>query len=139
MSDDELPQEVRSLLYDRVDSFEQLDVLVLLHADPRTPWTPRRTASRLGLESSTAAGALEALARRGLLEVEKTSPPSYRFHPVDEATRSAVESLVGLLGARRHVVATLIGSYAMKRVRDSASRAFADAYVLGKRKRDISD
>lgn len=139
MSDDELPQEVRALLYDRVDSFEQLDVLVLLHADPDAAWTCRRAASRLGFESSAAATALEALASRGLLETQCTSPPTYRFGPADAATRSAVERLVGLLEARRHEVAALIGSYAMKRVRDSASRAFADAFILGKRKRDISD
>src|SRR5687767_427775 len=60
------PADVRALLREYVDSFEQLELLVLLRRE-RGDWPVPRAAAAIGATEETALEALRALAARGLV------------------------------------------------------------------------
>ncbi len=136
MTDAPVPPEVRALLFDRIDTFEELEVLVFLHSAPGRSFTAHDIAETLRLPLDGASAALQGLVSHSLIEADKgRSSTKFRFDPRAERA-AAVEALARCWSTQRYEVARLLGTYAMERVRNSAARAFADAFVIGRRKKD---
>jgi hypothetical protein len=130
---DELPADVKHLLVDSIESYEQLEILLLLRADAHE-WTPNRVAAQLGIDVESTRHALDHLVGRDLLERRERA---YRYRPRVVGLAEAVAGLaVAYRGERRLQVMRAVNANAMKRVRSSAARLFADAFVLGKGRQD---
>jgi hypothetical protein len=52
---------VQELVREQVNSFEKLEILLLMRQNPVTPWTVETISARFGLPSSVADTALEEL------------------------------------------------------------------------------
>jgi hypothetical protein len=132
MSDAELDEDVRRFLVENVETYDQLDALLLLARDPGVVWTVERLAERLGLPPPSAQAALAHLACRRLLRAGAV-PGAFGF---DAAHAGIVASLERAYAADRLAVVRWMNARAIARVRAEALRTFADAFLFRKKKGD---
>lgn len=125
--------EVRRLLFERIASYEQLEALLLLRADGARFSSVPELVAILRIDETSVVAALEALEAHRLLE-KRTAPVSYRYAPADAATAGLVDRLARLYVEQRLEVIRQMSTNAIERVRSSAARAFADAFLLRGRK-----
>lgn len=132
MRPDELSPEVAALLRERIESYEALQGLLLLHAE-RIPRSAAELSARLKLSSASMAPALESLVRHGLASVEPLGPGvGYRY--ASDGHGAAVSALVHAYSQQPLAVIRLLAASSIERIRADALRAFADAFVFRKRK-----
>jgi hypothetical protein len=125
---DELPGAVRDLLRDRVQSYEELDVLLLMSQAPENSWTTESVARSLAIDSATCAASLDRLAAAGA--IERIAGDVWRPALSPELLRALHDTY----HRHRHVVMNAMSTYAVQRLRTSALRAFASAFLLGKKR-----
>jgi DNA-binding GntR family transcriptional regulator len=126
-----LPDAVIELLAERIDSFEKLEIIVALHGSPRTTMSVDELCRTVQLSRDTVREAAVELRSASLVELTKTGevqllPPTSRDH-------AAVSRLVELYAKDRFTVVKAMGEVALQRIRNMASRAFADAFVIRKK------
>lgn len=126
----DLPEGVRRLIADSIDSVEQLEILLLLLQHPERTWTAETVARELRVSSLSAGDRLEDLARDALLARVK-SGEEYRYAPGSAALDEAVRGLATAYTERRVTVINLIFSKPVDKI-----RTFADAFRLRKKEDD---
>lgn len=125
-----ISDDVNTLLRDCIESFEQLEVLLLLHRTPGETWSPDAvaTATTLKLSSDVADDALAHLRRWKLIDGEARV---YRYDPANRLD-ATVRALAAVYEEDRLEVMKIMNQNAIERVRTSALRAFADSFFVGK-------
>ena len=132
-----LDAEARSLLFEHVSGYDELEALLLLHAAPARAWTVVEVAAALRIAALDAAAALGELSAHRLLATENASAPErFRYAPADGALAAGVDRLAQAYAGQRLDVVKQMSANAIERLRSSAARAFADAFLLGKKKID---
>ena len=131
-----LPQELDTFLSAAIESYEQLAVLLLLHRERNRDWAEGEMVSALGIPQESVHPALAGLCKRQLLQLAGDDcERRYRY-----AASGASDALVERLSVEYfHNPARLMRSlsaHAIRRVRTSAIRAFADSFVLGREDTD---
>ena len=119
-----LSDDIRRFLLVAVPSVPHLEALLLLHEEPRFPWTGATLASRLYVSAEVAEALLKDLAERNLAV---RAGSAYSFGPTDPARREAVARLAELYARIVVEVAQLIHAKT-----DQAAQRFADAFRLRK-------
>jgi hypothetical protein len=127
---------VRDLLH-RVDTFEKLEMIVALYKAPRTVMSVTELSQGLKLEREMVRRS--ALELRGGALVELTSSDEVQLLPPTSRDHEAVRELVRLYDDDRLTIVKALGEIAVQRIRNMASQAFADAFVLRKRPRGDDD
>jgi hypothetical protein len=136
MASREIPVEVRSLLAHAIGSYEELETLLLLRAEPDRIWTADEVAASLKLPLAIATDALDRLWQQQLLRVP-TGIENLSFQYDAESTEAhSVEALAREYEQNRLGVIGLLSSNAIERVRTRAMRLFADAFIIGRKKDD---
>lgn len=107
----------------------QLELLLLLQANPSRAWTAPEVAQQLRIEPSWATGQLGELSSRGLLAPAPDAPEAYRYAPNPPELDATVVQLSKDYAERRVTVITLIFSKPVDKL-----RTFADAFRLRKDK-----
>jgi DNA-binding MarR family transcriptional regulator len=132
----ELAPELQERLRAALGSYEELQLLLHARRHPG-PWSVADAARALHLEEPTLAEALERLVQAGFLVVLGDGPLesrrfTYRPHSLalDELTERLAEAVDH---DPLHVLETM-NRHALERLRTSAIRTFASAFVLGKKK-----
>jgi hypothetical protein len=123
---DTLPETVRRLVANRLESLEMVQVLLLLHADPDRVWTSADVEGATALDEVSASRQLILLRQGGLLTVEMASDATYRYGATGDLAR-AVDDLKQCYQARLVDLASLIASRPRQRL-----QLFADAFRLRK-------
>jgi len=133
---EEIPDDALALLRDTVSSFEQVEALLLLQREATREWSAMDIAEQLTLPVESLGPFLDALALEGLV-VRRIDGVEvrWRYAPADAKRDQAVIGLLEIYERRRLVVIRLLTSFAMQRIRDAAVRAFADSFMLGKKKK----
>ncbi|MGH9523175.1 MAG: hypothetical protein ACRD3E_11655 [Terriglobales bacterium] len=133
MGEDDLPETVRALLTECIESYEELEILLLLHGVGETGLTAVESALRLRIGSPLAAAALGSLTNRGLVSTVGSDPESkYVYSPNSPILDEAVGCLAREYRNQPIRVIKLLSRNAIERLRAGALRAFADAFILGK-------
>jgi hypothetical protein len=131
MTTHEIPSELRQFLRDHVETYEQLEILVLLAGAPDRHWHGDDIAAALHLDRAVVAEALAHLDRAGLFEAAGAdAAPRLAARP-DRA--AIVARLAEVYRRDRLGIMNLMTSNALERVRTSALRAFTSAFLLGKK------
>ena len=136
MSGSEIAAPVRTLIAERVHGYEQLEAIVFLHARPTEDTTPEAVAGALRIPVEAAAEALEDLVKRGLASARESGRRAYRFDPATPELRAAVAALERAYAEQRLAIIKLLSDHAIERLRTGATRAFADSFLIGRRKND---
>lgn len=131
----QLPESVRLLLTEHIDSYEQLEVLLLLHRDRSADWTAAALGERLDIPRSTITAALRALRAGGLVQSQREKwLIRCAYAPASPALDDAVRQLARLYAEHPIPIIRLMTSNAIERVRTRAIRTFAESFVLRRKK-----
>ncbi|QRK11939.1 hypothetical protein JQX13_18910 [Archangium violaceum] len=124
----DLPEVVRRLIAENIDSVEQLEILLLLFQHPGRTWTAESVARELRVSSISAGERLEDLTYDGLVVRVEGSEGEYRYGPETPSLDEAVRGLAAAYSERRVTVINLIFSKPVDKI-----RTFADAFRLRKK------
>lgn len=128
----DIPIEVRQLLREHVESYEQLEVLLRFAGTQDRSWSPDEIAAKAGVSPELAGDALAHLSRAGVL-AQSDSGATTRFSP--HADHAGTIDRLGEIHQRDRLgIMNLMTSHALERVRTSALRAFTGAFLLGKKR-----
>ncbi|HEX9986197.1 MAG TPA: hypothetical protein VGF69_23255 [Thermoanaerobaculia bacterium] len=119
-------ERLKTFLEQRLSSLDQIEVVMLLRADPERSWTAPEVAVTLGTAPETAAMRLFLLASGGLIAFEPSSIPRYRYTGADPETNALLQELSEVLADNRDAV-----MIAVEAPRDPI-RSFSDAFKLKK-------
>jgi hypothetical protein len=134
----ELPAGLSLFLRDHVTSYEELETLLLLARMPEAAWTSSQIAEKLNVASvETVEAALDALRAGGQLVrgEPEARPKLFRFAPANDNLRGLVADLQRAYQDSRFEIVQTMTANAMQRVRSSAARRLADAFLFERRKK----
>lgn len=131
MASEEIPQPVRRLIAEHIESVVQAEVLLLLHAQAPAPASADFVATQLRVDHAWAQAQLDNLCLRGLLRCSDPPQRLYHYAPASPDLDSAVTGLAQAYENRRVTIINLIYSKP-----PDAIRNFADAFRLRKDKPD---
>lgn len=133
----DIAPRVRSLISERIESFEQLEVLKLLSSQPTRDWTAAAVGRELRIDADLAAMALHSLAVRELVVMRRSErEPTFRFGSANPSLSLAAEDLLRAYADDPLGIVRLLSANAIERVRTAATRAFSDAFLYRKDKKD---
>lgn len=130
---DDLPEDVRALLHEHIESYEQLEVLLLLRRERYEDWTIDGLSARLHVREELVGSAVEGLKASGLVTMTRTAPtPGFSYRPASSGLDAAAGRLEREYAERPIRIIQLMSANAIDRVRTAALHTFADAFVLKK-------
>ncbi|HLM42455.1 MAG TPA: hypothetical protein VK458_01255 [Myxococcaceae bacterium] len=127
MRSNDLPEDVRNLITDHIESVEQLEILLLLHQHGSRVWTADSVARELRVAPNSAGERMDELARASILARTQGSAVEYRYAPKSPSLDVAVAGLARAYSERRVTVINFIFSKPVDKI-----RTFADAFRLRK-------
>lgn len=134
---DELSDKTRTLLRDFITSFEMLEIFLLLHANAGQDWSAAEVAGRVHITDDLVVRALDSLGARHLI---RGSPPlpagRFQYAPGNRELADAADELARDFAERRAAVLSTMSTNAIERLRSGALNAFADAFILGSKRKD---
>jgi hypothetical protein len=130
---DELPPDVRALLHEHIESYEQLETLLFLRRERHQEWTGQGLAERLRVQAVLIDTALAGLEASGLVQRAGAAPARYAYRPASTGLDCAVDRLGQAYAERPILVIKLMSANAIERLRTAALHTFADAFVLNKK------
>jgi hypothetical protein len=136
MSETDIPAAAVFLLRESVHTFEELETLAFLYGGRGTAWPESALAEALKIPVDAAREALLALESRGLAASEHAERQRYRYSAATIESEAAVGALVRAYHENRLGIVKLMSENAIHRMRTGAIRAFSDAFLIGRKKRD---
>lgn len=134
---DELGDKTRTLLRDFITSFEMLEIFLLLHANAGRIWSAAEVTERVHIGDDLVARALESLSARHLIVGSPALPPGhFQYAPGNRELADAADQLARDHTERRAAVLSTMSTNAIERLRSGALNAFADAFILGGKRKD---
>jgi hypothetical protein len=132
-----IPEKVRLFLREEIQTYEQLEALLLLHRDRDRTWSIDAAGAELNISSAALTTALDHLCRRGLLrQMGAGSRSFFQYGPMSPNADEAVQLLARTHKGSRLEIIKLMSANAIERVRTSAIRTFADAFVRRRKQED---
>lgn len=136
-----IPDDVLTLIQERLAGLDELEVLLLVRREAPQGLSATEVADRLGLPVSSSDAALASLCSVSLLVSEGGGGGAerrYAYRPDTPELDAVVSSLATVYQERRLEVMRVLSNLALDRIRTAAARTFADAFVIGRngRKKD---
>lgn len=122
-----LSEPLQAFLRERLASFEQVEIVLLLRSDPERSWTAPEVAGALRSAPESAAMRLFLLASNGLVQFEAAGVPRYRFAGHDPETSRILGELADACAHNRPGVAEFLGAPPADPI-----KSFSDAFKLKK-------
>lgn len=122
---EEISPEIARFVQDKIDSVEQLNVLLLLKLRPDQVWSVADITRELRSTEHSIHQRLEGLYHRQVLARLPELGGKHRFTPISEECRKAIEDLAVLYHTKPYRIMDLI--YSRK---NDALQEFADAFKL---------
>jgi hypothetical protein len=119
-----IPENIERLIFAHIDSVEQIEVILLLKAQPEKWWTPEAISGELRTNPKSIQSRLSRTRRLRLFDVQGNA---YRYSPKDPAMGNLIDELADCYRIRKHKILELIFSPAKR------ARNFADAFAFGKK------
>lgn len=126
MSSKDIPDSVRQLIAERIDSVPELEALLLLREHRAQGWTPTEAGQRLYISTTVAGHVLSELTKRGFFACDEGI---YRYAPSSPELAAIIDQLAAAYS--RHLVEVTHMIHAKPSV---SVRQFADAFRLRKDK-----
>jgi DNA-binding IclR family transcriptional regulator len=132
MSSLQLDDGVQTLLVTKLDSYERLEIMRVLHGAGRT-MSQSELVDACGLSSDDVDDALASLGRSKLVEHD---PANHGIRVGPASADPCFATLMQAYNEDRAAVLAVLSSALMQRLRSMAARAFADAFVIRKKRGD---
>jgi predicted transcriptional regulator len=135
MSSDDVPENVRALLRDHLESFEQLELLLFLKQHPDVRYSAKELASHCEISLQAANDALGSLTKSGFVKSIGTEVAYvYSSAIIDKSIDHAIGSLSTIYSRQNLAIIRLMATNSVDRVRAAALRAFTDSFIIRKGK-----
>jgi hypothetical protein len=135
MQASEPPHDVQILLRDHIESYEQLELLLLMRSERGAAWTEETLTARLHLAASLVAAALDGLKSAGFVQAQvQGGARHYTYLSQSDEVEATVDRLAAAYREYPIPIIKLMSANAIERLRTSALRTFADAFILRKDK-----
>jgi hypothetical protein len=121
--------EIRNFLVDYIDSVLELELLLLLRAEPARTWTAGALAKELKIDPAFAAQQLAHFHHRKLVARTEEPDPAYRYAPHAAQLDATVASVAAAYATHRVTIIGLIFSKPTSNL-----KSFADAFRIRKDK-----
>ena len=131
-----LPGDIESFLEAAIDSFEHLAILLLMRQERDRSCSPAEAAQALGIDAEVVQSAIASLVERQLLKGVQDDAATRYVYAASGASDALVERLDVEYSQNPARLMRSLSAHAIQRVRTSAIRAFADAFVLKKKDPD---
>lgn len=132
MTENDIPEPVRRLLAEHIDSIEQIEVLMLLRAQPEREWSAEEVNRELRSSVMSIQDRLGGLAAMGFLVAREAGADLvYRYAPASDEVRGVIDALEAVYKARRFSVINLI--YAKP---ESDVMSFSEAFRITRKRQD---
>lgn len=128
MTKDKIPEAVRALIAEHIQSIEALEILLLLFRNQGRWWSAESVADELHASSHSVGACLEDLSSRTLLDARVADTVLFRYNPVSETLDATVTALDRAYAETPVPLASLIYGRDTQRI-----RGFAEAFRIGKR------
>ncbi len=136
MTGEDVPEAVRELLRDHVETYEQLGTLLYARAQGDRAFSADEAAAAVGLASAEAEAALLHLVGHSLVGVDKgPAPPRYRYGARSSPQAPVIDQLATVHDRQHLGLVRQMSANAIERMRTSAARAFSEAFVLRREKK----
>lgn len=140
-----LPDAVRGLLRERIESYEELEILLALERQRGAGKTVEELTAAVHGGAALMESALRSLESRALIERRAVTVAEdaggthraktrYFYAPGSSELDSAVRALAKAYAEQPIPIIKLMSENAIQRMRTGAARAFADAFILRKDK-----
>ncbi len=130
---EEFPPEIVRCLEAYLLGVEHVEVVRFLHAQSSQSFTAQELSQKLGIAQDKIANTLAFLGTQGVLGVNPSLVPGYRYGPSTAALEDMLQKVIRLYQERPVTLINWI--YARAQAREKkAAQAFADAFRLGKDK-----
>jgi hypothetical protein len=126
---DEIPFDVQRFLYERIATYEQLEVLVRL-AESESVADVRTIASTLGVPEDAALEAADALVRVDLVAMIGRDS-IYQYNPATPELDTVAKHVVALYRSNRFAVVKAMTTNSLQRLRGSTLHTFAECFLIG--------
>ena len=137
MTDDtDLSASLREFLLHNVESYEQLEVLLLLGRAPKLAWRVATIAQKSQLTESVVVDALQHLCEKRLVASAPGGIEAFHYAPVGAAAGDAVARLVAIYEASPHILMRVMTASAIERLRANAAGAF-DVLLTSRKKEGV--
>jgi DNA-binding MarR family transcriptional regulator len=122
-------------LREYIESYEQLEVLLALYAEPSRALTAKSLGVRLRMPTSTVSEALAVLCNRNLVERQKPDEGAecFQLRP-QPIVNQTLARLAALYSSHAVEIIRLMSAHSIERIRTAALRSFADAFLFRKDK-----
>jgi len=135
MQPSEVPEDVRLFLRDHIESYEQLELLLLLRNERDVSWTAETLSTRVRMPSSLVSAALSELHAAGFVAVSSEGGEErHRYLLLPGELEATICKLAQVYREQPIEIVKLMSANAIERVRTAALRTFADAFILRKDK-----
>jgi hypothetical protein len=122
--------EFERFVASRIESVEQLKILLLLRSEPMSAWTPLRVAEELKVHPALAWGWMATLHARKLVKDAGENGEAFSYGPETDADARMVDELVHANAERPVALSSLIARHSANEL-----QAFSDAFDFRKRDR----
>jgi hypothetical protein len=136
---EEIHENVRTLLFEHIETHEQLATVLLLRNDRQLSWTNRALAAELKIPTSLAEETLQHLVQHGLLVCADPASLQYKYAPGTPELGERVDHLAEAYQTHWIEILKLLSENAIVRVRTTVMGAFADAFVVPSKKEPGND
>jgi hypothetical protein len=135
MADSKISSELKKFLRERIQSYEQLELLLLVRQSPSQVWSLELIAKRLRIQEAAALEAVNDLRNGELLEMMLDGHRrAYRYRPATPELARLSDELANAFEEERLALVRLMNQNAVERVRTAAMRMFADSFILRKKR-----
>lgn len=134
-STNSLPEALQNFLRAHVESYEQLNILILFSAQPERLWEIKAIASELRIPEASAEEAARFLCRQSLLTVQVGMRALlFVYKPRSTELDELVKALAQAYREQGVEVMRLMTANAIERLRLKAIRSFSDAFIVAPKK-----
>lgn len=127
MTEGTIPEDVRRFLLVSIGSVPHLEAILMLRAQPGSPWTAQSVAARLYIPEKAAADILVELHEAGILARSDSTPAEFGYQPASEDLRRIIDATAAAYARDLVGVSDLIHSKTGRK-----AQAFADAFKIRK-------
>jgi len=132
LGESDIAQNIRDFVGEHIESVLQLELLLLLYAQPQRMFTAAEITRELRIDANWVAAQLAQLCQRGILScTTDTTPLGYQYQPAKPELDIAVQGLAAAYAQRRVSVINLIVNKPSDKL-----RSFAEAFRFRKDGKD---
>lgn len=127
-------EELQRFLFEHVESYEELELVVLLRRQRERDWSPEQAATELRLPAGSCLAGFEGLEQRGIVAKGALSG-TFRYAPCSVELAARLAQVDECYRNQRLAVVMLMSVNAIERLRVATLHRFADTLRLRDQKR----